>query len=490
MGEDDNFWPASAPSQGPDGVCGPCSEIYFHPDGGKSVEIWNLVFTQFNRVGEPPNNLRPLPSKNIDTGMGLERMAAVLQGVDTNYHIDILRPIVEAAGEVCGVKYDPADDNGRRLRRIADHVRACTFAIHENVLSRAEQGEVRHQAAAPPGRARRPPDGLARAVPAQARAGRGRDDEAAVSGTAETRSSACSKVIKARRTTSSARSTRARIASSECSTRCGRQAASIVARARRGRAVSRPTACRPSCSRRWRPSITWRSTGTAIAQAMEEHGEKSGKIADVVFKTRADRRAEEGPARRPSSWATRPPRRPAEIRGIVAAGSSVDELDEVGHENPVQVVLDRIAVLWRMRRPGRRHGRASSATGFEFRVTDTQKDGGLIVHHGHLRRRHDESRREGDGHGRSRAAAGHSPRPLGHAHSALRPAEEPRQARPAAWARRSTTIGCGSISPILARSTPSKLAAIEHDVAERSRRRRADPVETRAAGRSPRRPAR
>jgi alanyl-tRNA synthetase len=143
MGEDDNFWPASAPSKGPDGVCGPCSEIYFHPaSGGKAVEIWNLVFTQFNRVGSPPNNLRPLPSKNIDTGMGLERMAAVLQGVETNYHIDILRPLVQAAGEVCRVKYNPADDNGRRLRRIADHVRACTFAIHENACCAARSSTV------------------------------------------------------------------------------------------------------------------------------------------------------------------------------------------------------------------------------------------------------------------------------------------------------------------------------------------------------------
>ncbi len=83
MGEDDNFWPAGAPTQGPDGVCGPCSEIFFHPPSGKSVEIWNLVFTQFNRVGNPPNNLRPLPSKNIDTGMGLERCASVLQGHET-----------------------------------------------------------------------------------------------------------------------------------------------------------------------------------------------------------------------------------------------------------------------------------------------------------------------------------------------------------------------------------------------------------------------
>ena len=132
MGEDENFWPANAPSQGPDGVCGPCSEIYYHADAGQ-VEIWNLVFTQFNRVGDPPDNLRPLPSKNIDTGMGLERTAAVLQGVETNFHIDILRPLVEAAGEVCGVAYRPGEETGRRLRRIADHVRACTFAVHENV---------------------------------------------------------------------------------------------------------------------------------------------------------------------------------------------------------------------------------------------------------------------------------------------------------------------------------------------------------------------
>jgi len=142
LDEDENFWPASAPSQGPDGVCGPCSEIYVATPRG-SVEVWNLVFTQFNRVGPPPNNLRPLPSKNIDTGMGFERMASVLQGVETNYHIDILRPLVEAAGEVCRVKYEPESDNGRRLRRIADHVRACTFAIHENVYPDNEkQGYV------------------------------------------------------------------------------------------------------------------------------------------------------------------------------------------------------------------------------------------------------------------------------------------------------------------------------------------------------------
>ena len=70
-------------------------------------------------MGDPPNNLRPLPSKNIDTGMGLERIAAAMQGVETNYHIDILRPLVEAAGDVVGVKYDPASDSGRMSARRA-----------------------------------------------------------------------------------------------------------------------------------------------------------------------------------------------------------------------------------------------------------------------------------------------------------------------------------------------------------------------------------
>ena len=133
MDEDENFWPASAPSQGPDGVCGPCSEIYYHLEDGSEVEIWNLVFTQFNRIGEPPENLHPLPSKNIDTGMGLERTASVLQGVPTNFHIDSLFPIVKAAAEVTGQEYSYDSENGRRLRRITDHARASVFAIHENV---------------------------------------------------------------------------------------------------------------------------------------------------------------------------------------------------------------------------------------------------------------------------------------------------------------------------------------------------------------------
>ena len=131
--EYENFWPAGAPTNGPDGVCGPCSEIFFDTGEGEPVEIWNLVFTQFNRIGDPPDNLRPLPKQNIDTGMGLERMAAVMQGVRSNFEIDILRGLCEAAGEVVGVDYSFDAEAGRPLRRIADHIRAVTFCIHEGV---------------------------------------------------------------------------------------------------------------------------------------------------------------------------------------------------------------------------------------------------------------------------------------------------------------------------------------------------------------------
>lgn len=131
MGEDDNFWPAGAPTHGPDGVCGPCSEIFYHGSGPKEVEIWNLVFTQFNRVG--PGQLEPLPKKNIDTGMGLERTAACLQGVSTVFETDIFKPIVAAVAEHLGKPYDRTGPDGIRMRRMADHARALTFCIHENV---------------------------------------------------------------------------------------------------------------------------------------------------------------------------------------------------------------------------------------------------------------------------------------------------------------------------------------------------------------------
>ncbi len=147
LGEADNFWPASAPSQGPNGPCGPCSEIYYDfgakygcgsPDCSitcgcnRYVEIWNLVFTQFDR--QDGGALPPLPQKNIDTGAGLERWGAVLQGVHSNYETDIFQHIIGAASQIVGVKYEPGTETSSRLRRIADHVRALTFCIADNAL--------------------------------------------------------------------------------------------------------------------------------------------------------------------------------------------------------------------------------------------------------------------------------------------------------------------------------------------------------------------
>ena len=155
FGAEDNFWPSNAPKDGPDGPCGPCSEIFF--DRGKDkgcgrkecgpscgcgrfVEIWNLVFTQFNRFGE--NNLKPLPQKNIDTGMGLERMAAVLQGKYSNFEIDIFAPLILYIKEILGIK-NTVSGAASLINAIADHSKAVTFAIADGVFpSNEERGYV------------------------------------------------------------------------------------------------------------------------------------------------------------------------------------------------------------------------------------------------------------------------------------------------------------------------------------------------------------
>jgi len=135
LGEKDNFWPSNAPSAGPNGPCGPCSEIFFGgPDG---VEIWNLVFTQFDR--KDGGKLDPLPGKNIDTGMGLERIARVIQGKKTNFEIDSFAAIVEAILNLSVRR----TGTGQSVNAIADHIRAVTFAISDGVLpSNEERGYV------------------------------------------------------------------------------------------------------------------------------------------------------------------------------------------------------------------------------------------------------------------------------------------------------------------------------------------------------------
>jgi alanyl-tRNA synthetase len=137
MGEKDNFW-----AMGDTGPCGPCSEIFYDhgPDvpGGppgsadadldRFVEIWNLVFMQFNRA--PDGKLTPLPKPSVDTGMGLERVAAVMQSVHSNYEIDLFRNLLKAASKITGEK----NIESKSLRVIADHIRSSGFLIADGVL--------------------------------------------------------------------------------------------------------------------------------------------------------------------------------------------------------------------------------------------------------------------------------------------------------------------------------------------------------------------
>ena len=131
MGEEDNFW-----QMGETGPCGPSSEIHYdrgEGEGGERyLEIWNLVFMQYNR--DEKGNLTPLPKPNIDTGMGLERIASVLQGTKTNYEIDIIRPLIAFGEELSSKAYGENFETDVALRVIADHLRAVTFAISDGVL--------------------------------------------------------------------------------------------------------------------------------------------------------------------------------------------------------------------------------------------------------------------------------------------------------------------------------------------------------------------
>ncbi|OGI47539.1 MAG: alanine--tRNA ligase [Candidatus Muproteobacteria bacterium RIFCSPHIGHO2_01_FULL_65_16] len=137
LGESGNFW-----SMGDTGPCGPCSEIFYdhgpgipggppgsaEEDGDRYVELWNLVFMQFNRDAQ--GVLTPLPKPSVDTGMGLERMAAVLQGVHSNYQTDQFRQLIEAAAAITGA----SDRQGHSLNVVADHIRAAAFLITDGVL--------------------------------------------------------------------------------------------------------------------------------------------------------------------------------------------------------------------------------------------------------------------------------------------------------------------------------------------------------------------
>ena len=137
LGEKDNFW-----AMGDTGPCGPCSELHYdfgksplpgHPECdltcacGRWVEIWNLVFMQFNRDGD--GNMMPLPSPSIDTGMGFERITAILQGKTTNYDTDLFQPLLEEVARISNTTYGSSPTDDVSMRIIADHARASAFAI-------------------------------------------------------------------------------------------------------------------------------------------------------------------------------------------------------------------------------------------------------------------------------------------------------------------------------------------------------------------------
>jgi len=145
LGDHSNFWPADAKENGPNGPCGPCSEIFYDYgsnkkckakhcdpscDCGRFSEIWNLVFTQYNR--KDGGVLEPLPSKNIDTGMGLERLAAVMQGKHNNFETDLFAPILKAIDAHMTFTKSKGERNERYV--IADHMRAIVFGITDGVI--------------------------------------------------------------------------------------------------------------------------------------------------------------------------------------------------------------------------------------------------------------------------------------------------------------------------------------------------------------------
>ncbi|KAK4258454.1 hypothetical protein QN277_004902 [Acacia crassicarpa] len=140
LGEEDNFW-----TSGVTGPCGPCSEIYydFHPERGyedadlgddtRFIEFYNLVFMQYNKKDD--GSLEPLKQKNIDTGLGLERLARILQKVPNNYETDLIYPIIEKASELAHVSYAAADDQTKmNLKIIGDHMRAIVYLISDGVV--------------------------------------------------------------------------------------------------------------------------------------------------------------------------------------------------------------------------------------------------------------------------------------------------------------------------------------------------------------------
>ena len=386
MEEDENFWPASAPSLGPDGVCGPCSEIYYHPDQGKSVEIWNLVFTQFNRVGDPPDNLRPLPSQNIDTGMGLERTAATLQGESTNYHIDNLFPIVKAAAEVCGVQYEMNSESGRRCRRITDHIRACTFAVHENVYPGANKEKyvvkrlLRRAVLDGHQMGLREPF-LHQLVPKVVEMMSGPYPE--LTETTERVASVIQKEEANFFSTIDDGLSRIENVFDEMRVKDRVKVEGAVA-AELYQTYGVPPELFEALAAEHNLAFDW----DGYTQAMEVHGEVSGKVQHAVMGAKGPIDSLKHALHSTEFLGYETTQSTVVVKGIVAGTAPddrlCDKLQEQGQANEVRVVLDRTPFYGESGGQVGDHGQLEG-DGFVFEVTDTQKDGQLFIHYGHLK---------------------------------------------------------------------------------------------------------
>ena len=381
LDEDENFWPASAPSQGPDGVCGPCSEIFYHDETGGAVEIWNLVFTQFQRVGEPPDNLRPLPSKNIDTGMGLERTAATLQGVETNFHIDTLLPLVNATAEVCGKDYQYDSENGRRLRRITDHIRACAMAIHENVYPGAQKEKyvirrlLRRAVLDGHQMGLRAPflfqlvgpvfDIMKHAYEDVADSANRvaevvKSEESNFFGTIDAGLAHIEKIF------SQMRAMHRQAVD-------GQQAAELY------QTYGVPVEMFESMAAENNFAFDWEG----YRQAMRDHGEASGKVSHAVMGMHGPIDAAKKVLHEVQFLGYEVLEAEAEIKFVVAQNQLCDHFQELGHDAPAILILDRTPFY------GESGGQVGDqgeiyGDGFRFCVTDTQKEGKLLLHSGHL----------------------------------------------------------------------------------------------------------
>jgi alanyl-tRNA synthetase len=403
MGEDDNFWPAGAPSHGPDGVCGPCSEIFFHPPTGKPVEIWNLVFTQFNRAGPPPGNLHPLPSNNIDTGMGLERTASTLQGVASNFDIDIFQPILAAICDILGRKYDRDHPDSVRIRRIADHVRAVTFCVHENVLpSNEKQGYVVRRllrravldgyrlglrepffhklTSAVRDVFRKPYPELGETAARVSQVIK--TEEERFLATLETGISYLDQLI-------------GRLGRSGESTISGEDAFKLHATYGFPVELTESLAAennlrvdRAGFDREWKSHVEVSGSG-AFSRSVFAVGSGS---ATFSFRVRGSGAFSTAPieALRKTMLGTeflgyQTTEADGTVRGIIAQNELVEELSEVGHNDPIVLVLDRSPFYGESGGQVGDTGELTAVSGdFKFRVTDTQKEGNFILHFGQV----------------------------------------------------------------------------------------------------------